>query len=194
MLRHPLPSPGSARVRSPASSVLRGAPTPDPPSRRASLPSRAGTAPPLVRRSCGTASGRSPGLGCSIGRPPRSAGAETIRSPRFLGNPLVCMPRSSTPASSADLAMLRYADAAFRLTNDVGAREHYLSRLNHAACTLPVYASQGGSLRHHATLGSGWWPPSAGREWVPAGFRKKVSETFWLLYISFPSSRLCLAH
>src|SRR5207245_333040 len=53
---------------------------------------------------------------------------------------------------------------------------YYLSRLNHAACTLPVYASQGGSLRHHATLGSGWWPTSTGRGWVPAGLRRKVSE------------------
>jgi hypothetical protein len=26
------------------------------------------------------------------------------------------------------------------------------------------------------TLGSGWWPPSAGRDWVPAGLRRKVSE------------------
>jgi hypothetical protein len=30
--------------------------------------------------------------------------------------------------------------------------------------------------------------------WVPAGFRKKVSETFSSVYISFPFSRLFLAH
>ena len=70
----------------------------------------------------------------------------------------------------------RRVDAAFRLTNDVGARGYYLSRLNHAACTLPVYASQRGSLRHHATLGAGWWPTFAGRDWVPAGLHRKVSE------------------
>jgi len=46
--------------------------------------------------------------------------------------------------------LLRRVDTAFRLPNDVGARGYYLSRLNHAACTLPVYASQRGSLRHHA--------------------------------------------
>jgi len=72
--------------------------------------------------------------------------------------------------------LLRRVDTAFRLPNDVGARGYYLSRLNHAACTLPVYASQRGSLRHHATLGSGWWPTSAGRGWFPAGPRRKVSE------------------
>jgi len=72
--------------------------------------------------------------------------------------------------------LLRRVDTAFRLPNDVGARGYYLSRLNHAACTLPVYASQRGSLRHHATLGTGWWPTFAGRDWVPAGLRRKVSE------------------
>ena len=72
--------------------------------------------------------------------------------------------------------LLRRVDAAFRLPNNVGARGYYLSRLNHAACTLPVYASQGGSLRHHATLGAGWWPTFAGRDWSPAGLRRKVSE------------------
>ena len=72
--------------------------------------------------------------------------------------------------------LLRRVDAAFRFPNDVGARGYYLSGLNHAACTLPVYASQGGSLRHHATLGTGWWPTFAGRDWVPAGLRRKVSE------------------
>jgi hypothetical protein len=77
-------------------------------------------------------------------------------------------------------------DAAFRYPNDVGAREDCLSRLNHAACTLPVYASQGGSLRHHATLGAGWWPTSTGRDWVPAGLRRKVSEIATTSLSPFP--------
>ena len=51
-----------------------------------------------------------------------------------------------------------------------------VSGLYHAACTVPVYASQGGSLRHHATRGSGWWPALAGRVWLPAGSCRKVSE------------------
>ena len=38
-----------------------------------------------------------------------------------------------------------------------------LSRLNHAACTLSVYASQPGSPPDHATLDSGWWPALTGQ-------------------------------
>lgn len=34
-----------------------------------------------------------------------------------------------------------------------------LSRLDHAAVALPVYASQRRSPDDHATLGPGWWPP-----------------------------------
>jgi hypothetical protein len=81
----------------------------------------------------------------------------------------------SDPGELFTPGLLRRVDTAFRQTNDVGTRGHYLSRLNHAACTLPVYASQRGSLRHHATLGTGWWPTFAGRD-VPAGLHRKVSE------------------
>ena len=54
MFRHPLPSTGSLRVGSPASQVLRGAPTPCRPSRRTSFPSLGGTAPALDVRSQGS--------------------------------------------------------------------------------------------------------------------------------------------
>src|SRR5438552_9851500 len=46
----------------------------------------------------------SPGLGYSTGCPFRRSRAETTRSPRFLGSPHVCMPRSLTPASSSHQA------------------------------------------------------------------------------------------
>ena len=39
-----------------------------------------------------------------------------------------------------------------------------LSRLNHAACTLSVYASQPGSPPDRTTLDSGWWPALAGQD------------------------------
>lgn len=67
---HPLPSLGSARVRSPASTVLRGAPTPDRPSRRASLPSRRGTASILLWCSRGSNCTIAEPVGCSRGGPP----------------------------------------------------------------------------------------------------------------------------
>jgi hypothetical protein len=41
--------------------------------------------------------------------------------------------------------------------------------VRNAACALPVYASQRRLPDHHATLGSGWWPAFAGRDWRPAG-------------------------
>ncbi len=52
-----------------------------------------------------------------------------------------------------------------------------LSRLHHAACTPPVYASQPGSLPDHATLGSGGWPAFAGSGLSPDGSLQKVSVT-----------------
>ncbi len=44
-----------------------------------------------------------------------------------------------------------------------------LSRLNHTAYWLAVYASQPGLPRDHARLASGWWLAFAGRDWLPAG-------------------------
>ena len=70
MLRPPLPSTGSARARSPASSVLWNAPTPARPSRRVSLPSHGSTAPPLVLDPGGPRVFGPRCLGCSIGGPP----------------------------------------------------------------------------------------------------------------------------
>ena len=48
-----------------------------------------------------------------------------------------------------------------------------LSRLDHAAHALAVYASQPGSPLHHARLASGWWTTLAGRAWLPAGLRSR---------------------
>src|SRR5215213_11949229 len=53
---------------------------------------------------------------------------------------------------------------AFRSVDDVGSAIGHLSRLNHTACSLAVYASQLGLLRsHHARLASRWRPTLAGR-------------------------------
>src|SRR4030042_6148155 len=63
-----------------------------------------------------------------------------------------------------------------------------LSRLNHPASALAVYASQAGSPRHHARLASGCWPNSSGRAWLPAGFHRKVSRC--ILHLSLLSQVL----
>ena len=51
-----------------------------------------------------------------------------------------------------------------------------LSRLNRTALALAVYASPCGLPLQHARLASGCWPSSTGRDWLPTGFRRKVSE------------------
>jgi hypothetical protein len=112
-------------------------------------------------------------LGCSIGCPPDPLARRRAGLPGSWGTPVCACPalrprqaRHARPSCGVSTRPSVYLTTS-ALT--VG----YLSRLHHAACTLPVYASQGGSLRHHATLGSGWWPSSTGRAWVPAGFRKR---------------------
>ena len=58
---------------------------------------------------------------------------------------------------------------AFRSINGVGSRFVVLTRLNHTACSLAVYASQPGSPRFHARLASGWRPPLPGGIGYPQG-------------------------
>ena len=57
---------------------------------------------------------------------------------------------------------LRLSDAAFRYVDGVGFHNSLISGLYHAACMLPVYASQPGSPPHYARLGSGCWPALPG--------------------------------
>ena len=52
------------------------------------------------------------------------------------------MPRSATPTCLPRQAILVARDAAFRLVHDVGQGNLDLTRLNHAAHMLAVYASQ----------------------------------------------------
>ena len=61
-----------------------------------------------------------------------------------------------------------------------------LTGLNHTAHPLAVYASQGGSPHHHATLASGCWPNFAGRDSLPAGSLRKVSAMPHNIASSFP--------
>jgi hypothetical protein len=67
-----------------------------------------------------------------------------------------------------------------------------LSRLNHAALALPVYASQPRSPSRHARLGSGWWPAFPGRDSFPP--QGSIAKFQLMLSWSSSSPRLCLAH
>ena len=123
-VRNPAPPSlhGVPRVGSPASTVLRGAPTPCRPSRRTSLPSLGGTALALAGSLPWRPSAAAAGL--ELGHPvtPPGSRAETAGPPRFLGNPAVHMPCSSTPAGPP-----RQAIAAPRcclpLLNNVGSHD-----------------------------------------------------------------------
>jgi len=82
---------------------------------------------------------RNTGRGFLVRVTPTGNVTETTGSPRFLWDPIACMPRSTTPAKSSCDA-LEQPDVAFRLLYSVGFRDGKLSGLNNAAYRLPVYA------------------------------------------------------
>src|SRR5438094_5074126 len=55
-----------------------------------------------------------------------------------------------------------HGDIAFRAADGVGSAFSHLSRLNHTACSLAVYASQLGLLRSNTTQDS---LPAGGQPW-----------------------------
>ena len=156
-------------MSSPASRVLCGAPTPCRPSGRTSLPSLGRTALGLALRSQARGA-RLPGSWAWLpGCPTRVAYAETTGPPRFLGVPHARVPRSRTPVESRCQASCGTSMLPSAVVTASASTPTQLSRLNDAARALPVYASQRRLPGHHATLGSGWWPAFAGRDWLPAG-------------------------
>ena len=142
---------------------------------------------------------RSPRAGtCSRGpgallprRPRRLFAVESTRPPRFLDDPCLQAPLSD-PGGPPAPGLLGAGDTAFRVVDGVGSAHTALSRLNHAAYRLPVYASQAESIPHNATLGTGWWPTFAGSGLAPAGSQREFPS--WLsVNMTSPLTRLCLA-
>jgi len=193
--RCPLPSTGSPGAASPASTVLWSTPTSPGPSHVPRVRLRHGTygggfsSLHRVARpwpSCGLVRGRRwthPECAVGDGRPPR-----------FLGSPCVCVPRSTTPVGRLVLALVGRADAAFRLFHTVSPTRTVLSRLHHAAHIRAVYASQGGSPRHHARLASRLLArPCLGRTctcWAPiSNFKKVVCLSSFPFKPDFPGAR-----
>jgi len=70
---------------------------------------------------------------------------ETVGSPKFLGNPLVPMPSSLTPAGPMHQATSMHRHGPCPHDNK-GSLRVVISGLNGTASALPVYASPGGSL------------------------------------------------
>ena len=130
------------------------------------------------------------GISKSAGCPIPAMVVETTGIPRFLGNPRVDVPCSSTPAGPVGQAIFGPSGAAFRSRYVVGSRDvKILSGLNHTAHPLAVYASQPGLLPDHARLASGCWPALPGGIDYPLGSNARFSSS---CCTSLP--RLFLAH
>jgi len=173
LLQHSLPSAGSRGAGSPASSVLRSAPTPDRPSRRASLPSLGGTSRAPLLRSRRRVARRRRAWGLVFGPPTDFLARRRSGLPGSWGTPLRTCPalrprrdRGARPLPAPRCSLPRGQQR--RLSRTIR-----LTGFHHTACTLPVYASQRRSPSDHATLGSGWRPTFAGRGWLPAGSHEK---------------------
>jgi hypothetical protein len=67
-----------------------------------------------------------------------------------------------------------------RLINDESYPRLSTFEAQWQASALAVYASQDGSLHHHAILASGGWPSLTGGGWLPTGSLQKVSELYLL--------------
>ncbi len=100
-------------------------------------------------------------------------------------------PRSLTPAGPRRQASYG-APVLPSAFDTASAPTAGLSGLNHAARSLPVYASPRRVTSLDATLGTGWWHPLPGRVMLPAGLLRKVSAKCHVIASSSP--KLGLAH
>ncbi len=93
----------------------------------------------------------------------RGLRAETTGPPTFLGNPDCAYALLFDPGRTDHTRPFSVPRHGPRSDHDEGSCGNCLSRLNHTAWALAVYASQGGLLHHHARLASGCRPSSTGR-------------------------------
>jgi hypothetical protein len=175
--RHPLRSPGSARLAFPcfhASMRCSDSLQTFPP--RFVCASLGGTTPcACLRRSTQTRR-RSGAWSFAVWQLRASSYRDGVAGPpRFLDNPDAATPCSSTPAGPdtpcpSGVPMLPPCCQKRRLQRVV------LSRLNRTALLLAVYASSWPLRNPDARLASGCWLGFTGRDWLPAGLLRKVSE------------------
>ena len=107
---------------------------------------------------------------------------ETVRSPKFMENPIVPAPCSWTPArptyqvtTVGRRGPTYIQPRRLSTSRNFGARSHGIGTrcLRFAVRLTPP----------HARLASGCLPGSTRRDWLPAGFLRKVSVMF---HIAFP--------
>ena len=165
LTRHSLPSTGSAGACSPASPVPRSAPTPDRPSRRASFPSRNGTVRALDVRSWGRRARHPRAWAVRPGAHPGSLARRRSGLPGSWGAPHVCMPRSSTPASSSRPAScgVSIRPSVFLTTSALAGiiSRGSITRPAHSLCTLRS-ADHSATTQHSVPAGGQPLPGGAG--------------------------------
>ena len=146
--------------------------------------------PPPVFRSRG---GRAPillGPGLFTGFPNRPLDMESSGPPRFLEDPLVCVPRSQTPASppGPGLNGPGLLPSAIRTASALATIQIFRGSITRPTHSLSTLRSPGRPGTTQDSLPAGGLLYRAGFE--PAGFLREVSA----LYITSSSPRLYLAH
>jgi len=184
-----LPSPGSSEASSPASTVLWPCATPGAP--LAALRCRRLAIPCAVPVVCSRRS-RTPNRGPGVRGPVPNAGImrrETSRASQVPGQPAVPLPCSSTPAGPNPPGHCRGS-----AWPPLGPQRR-LPRLN------PAFEAQWHGFRtcclrfvrrvatQDAKLASGRWPSVTGRDWLPAGLLRKVSDAGHPPFPSLPGAR-----
>ncbi len=174
--RPPFPPPGPCGAGSPASPVLRRSSDSLPPVPTPFVSSGAGTTGrsllslPSFRRACFDG----PGLG-SPGRPhPGSLTVETTGPRRFLRDPMVHAPCSTTPVGPPCQAITALRCCRRTVRRQRLPRSEHYGAPSHGPCTRCLRFA-GRVTPTHARLASGCWPDSARRDWLPAGSLRKVS-------------------
>jgi hypothetical protein len=185
--RHSLPYTGSPRVEFPCcNGTTKCSDFPPLIRPRFGCPSLGRTSPCACVRSLRTRR-RSGGLELWAWQPhARNYGKATTGPLRFLGNPGVHTPCSSTPAGPTRQD-IRRSRRGPRIGNDEGSREftvfrgsiarplHSLSTLRPGDCSTRTQDSLPAAVR------------STGRDWLPTGFQRKVSEVLLTSLPPFPS-------
>ena len=157
-----IPPRGPGGSRSPASAVLSGRydfPPPFPPRfvsfawryhpcALCSLPAGTGAAPEVL------------GFWSAGALPATQDGDDWIS--HVPEEPACAFALLSDPGGTERIRPFRCVDTAPDMSTTKAPTNIVLSRLNHTASALAVYASQDGSPHHHARLASGCWSGSAG--------------------------------
>lgn len=118
--------------------------------------------------------------------PPSSALVETGRISQVPGQPLREHALLFDPGGPDASGQYNALGIAFRWNDNVGSAFSGISRLDHTACSLAVYASRLGLLRrHHARLASRWRPTLAGQDLNLLGCIRRFHSAMSLHITSF---------